>query len=111
MARRAGDDRPGAAVRLGGLTPKERAIIVDREWTQDVHDEAMIDHIFQRVSGKKIRFTNPARRFFQEFRYAPGHGRPDAGLLPELHRETQSWTAYGRGWPRGLRGMNILWAL
>jgi hypothetical protein len=58
-----GHDRGVAAGPSGRLISKERTIIVDHEWVQDVRDEAIANHIFQRVSGKKIRFTNVDFRY------------------------------------------------
>ncbi len=52
-----------APVPTTGLVPKKRTILTDQEWVQDVHDERFLDHIFQRVSAKKIRFTNVDFRY------------------------------------------------
>ena len=46
-----------------GLMPKERTIVVDHEWVEGVHDEALKNHIFQRVSGNKIHFANVDFRY------------------------------------------------
>ena len=52
-----------APVPKTGLVPKKRTILTDQEWVQDVHDERFLDHIFQRVSAKKIRFANVDFRY------------------------------------------------
>lgn len=45
-------------VPMTALMPKGRTVIVDHEWVGDLHDEALANHIFQRVSGKRILFAN-----------------------------------------------------
>ena len=46
-----------------GLMPKERTIVVDHEWVEDLHDKPLADHVFQRVSGRKILFANVDFRY------------------------------------------------
>lgn len=48
----------GEGLRSASLKPKKRTIIVDHEWVENLHDANLTDHVFQRVSAKKIRFAN-----------------------------------------------------
>lgn len=45
------------------LVPKRRTIVVDQEWTANLSEQSLTDHVFQRVSGKKILFTNVDFRY------------------------------------------------
>lgn len=57
------DDTTTAPDSTAGLVPKRRTIVVDQEWAANLSEQSLTDHVFQRVSGKQILFTNVDFRY------------------------------------------------